>query len=511
VGGYANIHLSIEGMFCDSCVRHIQAALLELSGVASADVSLNTKSAIIKYDETIISCEHISKLAIKTIGDLGYEAKVGAKYDTIAAINLLAKAKATTSLNKDKAQKNIGSKHRSSLVRTTAILLIIIALYTLLSISGLLNMLVPGELANTSMSYMMIFVVGVLTSVHCVAMCGGINISQSLHGSKENNKAKTNKKTVADSLVPALLYNIGRIASYTAIGFILGMVGYIIGGGFDSDIAMPIPVSVQGILKLLAGLIMIIMGIKMLGLFPRLLTCIGSLLPKTPKWIKQRFFVKESHGAYGKSPLIVGLLNGLMPCGPMQAMQIIALASANPLNGALAMLLFSLGTVPAMLGLGSLVSLLGMRFRQRVLLVGSTLVVVLGIAMFVQGGTLAGIQIRLPDDLMGNTSDNVLAANNVVLANRAVLATDGTQEISSVLEPGRYPDITVVIGVPVRWTIDAPQGSINGCNNRLIVQEYGLEYSFKQGKNVIEFTPNRAGTINYSCWMGMITGTINVI
>jgi hypothetical protein len=66
-------------------------------------------------------------------------------------------------------------------------------------------------------------------------------------------------------------------------------------------------------------------------------------------------------------------------------------------------------------------------------------------------------------------------------------------------------------GVPVRWTIEAPPGSINGCNNRMIIREYGLERRFTEGANVVEFTPEKPGVYRYSCWMGMIRSSITVL
>ena len=58
--------------------------------------------------------------------------------------------------------------------------------------------------------------------------------------------------------------------------------------------------------------------------------------------------------------------------------------------------------------------------------------------------------------------------------------------------------------------IDAPSGSINGCNYKIILEEYGIEYSFEEGENVILFTPTETGSYDYTCWMGMITGKIHV-
>ena len=156
------------------------------------------------------------------------------------------------------------------------------------------------------------------------------------------------------------------------------------------------------------------------------------------------------------------------------------------------MLAFSLGTVPLMLGLGSLVSLLGQRFRRAVTVGGAVLVAVMGLSMLSQGAALAGM---LP-----------AAAQPGVQAQ----AEAGVQVVRSTLLPNSYPSITVQAGVPVRWGIDAPSGSINGCNNRLIIPALGMEYTFHTGKNVITFTPEQSGTLPYTCWMGMIRGVITV-
>ena len=87
---------------------------------------------------------------------------------------------------------------------------------------------------------------------------------------------------------------------------------------------------------------------------------------------------------------------------------------------------------------------------------------------------------------------------------------DGVQYVSSTLRSGWYPDITVKAGEPVKWEINVPEGSINGCNYRMILQDFGMDHTFENGENVIEFIPEKEGVYTYSCWMGMITGTIYV-
>ncbi len=85
------------------------------------------------------------------------------------------------------------------------------------------------------------------------------------------------------------------------------------------------------------------------------------------------------------------------------------------------------------------------------------------------------------------------------------------QEITTELGSRSYAPITVQAGIPVRWTIKADKASINGCNNAMIIPEYGVEHQFVEGDNVIEFTPTKTGTVPYSCWMGMINSKITVV
>ena len=437
--------ISIEGMTCINCQNKIEQAVATLSGVQEISVDYQKGTAHVIYDSARISLPQIKE----KIEELDYRV-----------------------LSENQAAD-------TDISRTISFLAIIVALYILLEQFGVLNFLVPDRLADRGMGYGMLFLVGALTSVHCIAMCGGINLTQSLPGSADSQKKSSFSRVV--------LYNLGRVFSYTCIGFLLGFIGMMLGGSAD----VGIPVLIQGVLKLIAGLIMVMMGINMLGIFPWL----RRFHIRMPSFLAIR--IRNKLRTERRS-FMIGILNGLMPCGPLQSMQILALASAAPFAGALSMLLFSLGTVPLMLGLGTIVSALGRKFAHTVLSVGAVLVCVLGLAMLSQGGRLTGM--LLPD--MGNASGE---------KDSVVQIMDGVQVVESTLESGRYPTITVQAGIPVHWTINAPEGSINGCNYRVIIGEYGIEHSFEEGQNVIEFTPTEAGNISYTCWMGMIKGRILVM
>ncbi|MDR0813502.1 MAG: sulfite exporter TauE/SafE family protein [Oscillospiraceae bacterium] len=496
--------LRIGGMSCTACQAKIEKKLRETPGVVSVFVSYSAEKATVSYDAGIVTLRELEAI----IERLGYRV-----------------------LHTDGRQK-------ANLMRVIGTLVIIVCLYVLLQQFGILNLLVPTQLADSTAGYGMLFVIGLITSIHCIAMCGGINLSQCLPQQTDAVQAPPSRTA---AFMPAFLYNLGRVISYTVIGFILGFAGMLFGGE-----GAGLPVLAQGILKLIAGVFMVIMGINMLGIFPWL----RKLNLRMPKVFSKKV---GATSAKSKSPLIVGLLNGLMPCGPLQAMQLVALASGNPFTGAVSMLLFSLGTVPLMLGLGAAVSALGKKFTQKTMTVGAVLVVVLGLAMLSQGGSLSGLlppQLLLPVILalcaVGivsvlpfrkkayKTASTAAAFAAAVLLlvtwsslgssyslrsvqsggsapESGIVLEDGKQVINSTLTSGKYPNITVQAGTPVKWVINAPKGSINGCNNRMLINDYGIEYSFKTGENVIEFTPAKAGTVRYNCWMGMIRGTITVL
>ena len=75
---------------------------------------------------------------------------------------------------------------------------------------------------------------------------------------------------------------------------------------------------------------------------------------------------------------------------------------------------------------------------------------------------------------------------------------------------GWQPDtFTLKKGVPVKWVIDGQQ--ITGCNKAIQVPKLNMQFDIKKGQQTIEFTPTEAGTIPWSCWMGMIDGKFIVV
>jgi len=324
--------------------------------------------------------------------------------------------------------------------------------------------------------------------VHCVAMCGGIALSQSalFQGVGQAEKKK---------LLPGLLYNGGRVISYTLIGGAVGALG----SAFDFS---PL---IKGIIAAVAGVFMIIMGLKIMGLLSRL-PSIRALLPGLRQKKSGPFKALAGRGG----PLVVGLLNGLMPCGPLQMMQLYALGSGSALAGAFSMFLFSLGTVPLLLGFSVAAAVLPRKVVPIMLKASAVLVMFLGILTLGRSAALAGVSLPFGRN-SGPVEPTAVLASAAASAEPKAVLEKGVQTARTVFGPNNYVSFTVQAEVPLRWIITIAAKDLNGCNNAIIVPSYGIKKSLVPGENIVEFTPKKDGVIPYSCWMGMIRSRITVV
>lgn len=423
--------IKVYEMTCTSCEARIEKALLNTEGVITVRASFSGQFAEVEYEDGICSMDKIKE----AIDSSGYSTK------------------------KSKDNKVLG-------------MLIIVAAIILLGFNTAgFNM----EEMLSNASYAVLFIAGILTSIHCVGMCGGIMLSQTV-GNVSTNKLEAMK--------PSLLYNAGRVISYTILGAIIGAVGSVFSLSFKS----------KATVQIIAGMFMIMMGLNMSGF--SLFRKFQIKLPKT--------FCKFKNKS--RSPFIVGLLNGFMPCGPLQTMQIFALGTGSPVKGALSMLVFSLGTVPLMLTFGVLSGILSKGYTKRILKLSGVMIIVLGIIMGNRGLSILGFNLNPVTVLaLSNNSD---AGNSQNVA-KAVLQ-DGVQIINMTADnKGFTPNAFYVQkGIPVKWIIDGKE--LNTCNNSIIIPSLQREVKINKGENVVEFMPEEKD-MNFSCWMGMINGVIKVV
>ncbi|MDD3306964.1 MAG: hypothetical protein PHO29_07700 [Acetobacterium sp.] len=151
-------------------------------------------------------------------------------------------------------------------------------------------------------------------------------------------------------------------------------------------------------------------------------------------------------------------------------------------------------------------------------LLGTVLaIILLGAVLFTgctgSSGSTGGSAINSNSSQSLSSSAAQTATAQPSTSSSAAKATvnDGIQIVTTTLDRGIYDPIIVQTGIPVKWTITANDGDLNSCNNKMLIRSYGVEQKLLIGENVVEFTPTKAGTINYSCWMGMVGSTITVV
>lgn len=184
------------------------------------------------------------------------------------------------------------------------------------------------------------FLVGLLGGVHCAAMCGGIVGALSFR-----NCAITVRGAPAATARSSyqLAYNAGRIGSYTIAGTIAGWIG---SGGLLFDDLLPI----RTLLYVLASVMLLAQGLYLAGLWhglARLERAGGRIWIHVKPWSRRLLPLDSASKA-----VALGALWGWLPCGMVYSVLTIAVASAHPVDGALTMLAFGLGTLPNLLAMG---------------------------------------------------------------------------------------------------------------------------------------------------------------
>lgn len=206
--------------------------------------------------------------------------------------------------------------------------------------------------------FSMALATGFLGSAHCIGMCGGLVAALSLADDGRRG-----------GLAFHLLYSVGRTATYTLIGLLVGWLGSAI--AYTDAFRL-------GSRALLIGsdLFIMVLGLGTAGLFAGL-NFMRLEFPGPLKRMTQAVNgLRSLPPALGALPL--GLLIGFLPCGFLYAMAITAGQSADPARGAMIMLAFGLGTAPSLFFFGGAAHFLGSRARGWMLRAAGLMVTAMG-------------------------------------------------------------------------------------------------------------------------------------
>ena len=209
------------------------------------------------------------------------------------------------------------------------------------------------------------FVVGLLSTIHCIGMCGGLvgAMTMSLSPDIRQNQIKLTQYTFA--------YNLGRIISYMIAGLLVGLLGQVF-----KDIILP--ENGIGILRLIASIMIIAMGFYIAGWFPHFsrIEKIGATVWSLLQPLGQKLLpVDKIWKAY-----FFGMVWGWLPCGLVYYMLLMSPANDGAINSALFMLAFGVGTLIPMMSVGFLTGkITQFRNSKRIRYLSGILLIMMGI------------------------------------------------------------------------------------------------------------------------------------
>ena len=209
--------------------------------------------------------------------------------------------------------------------------------------------------------YALAFLGGLAGSLHCVGMCGGFPLALAAAGRRGNVGRQ-------------VLYNLGRLNTLVAIGALAGAAG--------AAIVTTAPLlAAERALAIVAGIFMLAVGLEGLGVVGGV-TAWGATLAQATVGRLLGSVMRSGHPA---AALALGVFNAFLPCHLIYAFAARAASTASIGEGFLTMLAFGLGTVPAMLGVGWLGTLVPYAVRPRLARAAGVLVLLLGVLTLARG------------------------------------------------------------------------------------------------------------------------------
>ena len=216
-----------------------------------------------------------------------------------------------------------------------------------------------------------IFSLGLVSSLHCVQMCGPIVLSYSIALEQQN---PPQRKRLA-LFIGHLAYNAGRIVTYACLGAIAGLVG-------DSIRLVGHLAGIGTALAIVGGLLMILAGLFMFGIFPAA-GILGKLFRVTSNFLRPLAQLVSSPGIGNR--FLLGLALGFLPCGLIYAAVVRALATGSPAWGAATMAAFGAGTAIALLAVGIFSSAVRGNITRWGTKLAAISVTVMGVFLIVRG------------------------------------------------------------------------------------------------------------------------------
>lgn len=343
------------------------------------------------------------------------------------------------------------------------------------------------------------FVTGLTAGgLSCLAVQGGLLAGSIAHQVEQDiEKQNDRQKRVAQ---PILLFLAARLVAYTLLGLLLGLIGS----------ALQLTPLMRAILQSAIGIFMVGNALRMFNVHP----FFRYFAFEPPSFLTRYVSKKAKKSTALVTPLFLGALTVLIPCGVTQTMMALAAGTGNPLIGAALMASFTLGASPVFFALAYLATRLGARWEKRFMQMTAAVVLILGLIAIESGLNLAGSPVsfasltRSLDSPAAQTPTRAPAPAVAPGPNVADTTDENTLTINVVNNGYRPSVLHARAGKPLKLSLVT--NNTRGCSRAFTIPALGIEELLPATDTVtIDLPEQKAGTVlRFSCSMGMYTGQI---
>jgi len=324
----------------------------------------------------------------------------------------------------------------------------------------------------------------------CMAVQGGL-LASSLANQLEHDLQNQSKKNPAHHRLaqPILIFLLAKLIAYTALGFLLGALGA----------TLTLTPMLRALLQFAIGIFMIGNALRMFNVHP--LFRYFSFEP--PSFIT-RYIRKSAKGKTAlASPIFLGVLTVLIPCGVTQSMMAAALGSASPLTGAVVMFAYTLGASPVFFALSYFAARLGATMEKHFTRLVAGVLLILGVLAIDAGLNLAGAPFSATGMFPAASAPAVVAAPNPAPGNAAATLTLYARD------DGYTPQVlNAAAGQAVQLQVVTK--NTRSCALAFVIPELRMQKILPTTGNVVFDIPAqpKGKVMRFACSMGMYTGQI---
>jgi sulfite exporter TauE/SafE len=352
------------------------------------------------------------------------------------------------------------------------------------------------------MDLIVAFLTGLTTGgLSCLAVQGGLLASSLANQIEQDLQAQGRSKNPSQKFQPRiaqpiLLFLIAKVAAYTIFGLLLGALGSV----------LQLTPLMRAVLMIAIGVFMLGNGLRMLNVHP-----IFRYFVIEPPSVLTRYIRRTSKkSASLVTPLFLGAMTVLIPCGVTQAMMAVALGTGDPLQGMALMFAFTLGTTPVFFSVAYFATRLGATMEKYFTRIVAVAVILLGIISVDSGLNLAGSPVSFSGLLNGLTAvEPQPASPQTAATSPSVRGAPGLSYVVNVKNDGYSPKVLHLAAnqpVNLNWV----SKNVQSCALSVVVP--GLNYQKllpSTGQIALSIPAQPKGTVmRYACSMGMYTGQL---